>query len=753
MDQKYRGRANPPPSCSLYSGATPDRTTTYAYLTGSNYLSNQRNIANRPTSVIVTDSGASTVSKILYCYDTSTTSCSTGATLVTSGATSVENHDDTDFGSGFTYRGNLTEVQRLVSGSSTYVTKSMTYDITGQKRTETDWLNNISNPTTYSYADNMFTDGGNSSAPSSYTPSTGTNAYLYTITHPTVNSVTLIDTFGSYWGIGQKALHEDPNGSTATTYYHFYDSMNRPTLTQLPPVNNGSNKGWNYFVYSSGIVPPADTGIGITSTTFSVTCTGTSGGCRHDHNSYDTSGRVTSKILESDPDEATTVDTSYDSNRRISCVSNPHRSGSLPTDGTTCYSYDGLDRKIQITQPDSTAVSAYFGAPAGSSGGLSSQQCSSSTFGIGYPVLSVDEAGNKRQAWTDGFGRLIEADEPNSSGSLSSGVKTCYAYDLNDNLIGVLQPGSESTCTVNSVTYNRCFSYDLLSRLTAAPNPESGTISYSYTISGSPCSGDLSNVCTRTDARGKTTTYSYDALNRLTSKSYSDSTPGVLYGYDAVAPTGCTLPTLTITNGKGRRTGMCDGSGQTAWSYDAVGNMMTEVRTITSVSPSVTETISGTYNLDNSTWTLTYPSTRQITYTTGNAQRTTTAYDSSNNYALGPTSCPSGNAWACYAPQGALSTLQNGASLLTNSFYNNRLQPCRIAVNSSTTTAPTTCTDNGHSGDKFDIQYSFDLSSMNSVCSTSFGSSTDNGNVASITNNVSSMSGVNAGAKIGRVTP
>jgi RHS repeat-associated protein len=134
-----------------------------------------------------------------------------------------------------------------------------------------------------------------------------------------------------------------------------------------------------------------------------------------------------------------------------------------------------------------------------------------------------------------------------------------------------------------------------------------------------------------------------------------------------------------------------------------------------------------------------------VTYWTSNAQRPVTATDTTTsthiNYALGPTTCPSSQPWACYAPQGALSILQNGASLTSTSYYSNRLQPCRFAVNSSGTTAPSSCGDSGHSGDKYDLQYSFDLSSMNGVCTTGFGSGTNNGDVASITNKVTSMSG------------
>jgi YD repeat-containing protein len=53
------------------------------------------------------------------------------------------------------------------------------------------------------------------------------------------------------------------------------------------------------------------------------------------------------------------------------------------------------------------------------------------------------------------------------------------------------------------------------------------------------------------DARGITTTYSYDALDRLTSKSYSNGDTTVNYYYDQ---TSYNRP--TITNGKGPRTNM-----------------------------------------------------------------------------------------------------------------------------------------------------------------------------------------------------
>jgi YD repeat-containing protein len=66
--------------------------------------------------------------------------------------------------------------------------------------------------------------------------------------------------------------------------------------------------------------------------------------------------------------------------------------------------------------------------------------------------------------------------------------------------------------------------------------PEGGTTSYYYTTSGGAlCANNQKLVCQRTDARGITTTYTYDALDRLTGKSYSNGDPSVTYYYDQIS--------------------------------------------------------------------------------------------------------------------------------------------------------------------------------------------------------------------------
>lgn len=668
-DPSHTGNLLTKSEWNFYTGSLPttaDRTTTYAYLTGTGYLTD--NIVNRPTSIIVTDKNGNTVSKTVNSYDASITS-----------VTGIAHHDDTNYGTGNTTRGNLTQSQRLIGGTSNYLTTSKTYDTTGEVLSS---LDSNGNATTYSYADNLFTDGGNGSSPVPFTPPAPTNAYPKTATQGS-----LVSTFGYYWGKGQKALFKDPNGQT--TNYHFYDSLDRPTNTSKP------DGGWTLSVYPSGSEIEVDTGIGITSATLTTSCPASSSACRHDETLLDSSGRVTSKVLVSDPISQITVATAYDSNGRVLKVTNPYRTTSDSTYGLETPTYDGLNRTTQVQHADGSVSKTYYGAAVSTGGGLSSQLCSSTTYGLGYPVLKVDEAGNKLQSWTDGFGRLIEADEPNSSGTLSVG--TCYSYDLNDDLTGVAQ---------GAVT--RSFSYDLLSRLTSATNPESGVINYSYTTSGgSLCSGDSSAVCRRTDAKSVTTTYAYDSLNRLMSKTYSDSTPTVSYSYDQTTCIG-TSPCFN----KGRRTGITDVAGSESLSYDQLGREWGDKR----ITNGVTEQTTYTYNLDGSLATLTYPSARIITYSYNAAEQPISAADTANSIVY----ATSGS----YTPNGALMTLSNSTQFNSTFIYNSRMQPCWMY----TTAVPgslaytTACSGSATTGTILDLKYNFNIGAG------------DNGNVIGITN-------------------
>jgi RHS repeat-associated protein len=650
------------------SGGTgsPFRTTAYSYWDDANPQYKSIDLEYLPSDIQVRDASQTVQAETKMTYD------STALTSVTG----VSNHDDTDFGTGYTTRGNPTQIQRLITGGQP-LTASVAYDTTGQITQVTDA---VGNQTSFGYDDAFSQDASPpQNPPERYSPSSPTNAYMTKITLPIIGS----ETFGYFYGTGKPAFSKDQNG--ADTYQHYLDALDRPTHFYLPLTLFNSNivRSWQLYTYTSQTV--GDSYGAIMDTTPSASCTS----CRHDQIQLDGLGRTAATVLVSDPDGATTVSIGYDSTGRVKGVSNPTRGRN---GGPVTYTYDGLDRILSAKGPNGSTVHVYYGASVSGAGGASAQVCSTQVYGLGYPTLYVDPAGKMRQIWTDAFGRTVEVDEPGSNGNLTT--NTCYSYDVLDNLTGVLHlDGAQRT-----------YAYDALSRLTSASDPESGATSLFYTTaSGSLCSGDPQNVCRRTDARGITTTFSYDALNRLTGKSYSDSTPAVLYFYDQSSYNG-----LNITNGLGRRTGMSDGSGATAWSFDANQSVNTEMRTILGKTGST----SYAYNLDGSLASVIYPTGRKLNYTFSNAQRPLSVLD-------GTTGTSYASA-ATYAPQGALSSLVLGnvaggfAGITETRTYDNLYQPQVISANSS-------------AGLAFSLYYGYPLGGIYS--------SLNNGLIQSVTDN------------------
>jgi hypothetical protein len=146
------------------------------------------------------------------------------------------------------------------------------------------------------------------------------------------------------------------------------------------------------------------------------------------------------------------------------------------------------------------------------------------------------------------------------------------------------------------------------------------------------------------------------------------STPTVQFAYDGNSLTGCTTnpPALTPAdaNPTSYRTAMCDGSGATSWAHDSMGRVLAEQRIINGAS-AFNNVAKYSYYEDGELNTLTYPgSGRVVTYTANgsasggfSAGRPVSAVDTAHsiNYVTSAT----------YAPQGALSSFTNGASIIS----------------------------------------------------------------------------------------
>ncbi len=570
--------------------------------------------------------------------------------------------------------GNLTVQSQWLNTSGSNLTTNFTNDDTGQRLTMTDPRGN---QTTYSYTDSY----------SSGTPPGPTNAYLTQVTLPQTSGVSHIEKYAYAYDSGQLTSATGQNNQVTT--YKYNDNLARLTETDYPD-GGVTTFAYNDAAYNASTPSPSlTTTKKINSSTNLVTVS-----------AMDGLGQVVRSELTSDPSGTTYTDITRDGLGRVWKQSNLYRTTGDSTYGITTNYFDALGRPCLVVPPDGTL-------PTGNTCPATQSANTVFTTYSGNTTTVTDQAGKSRNSVTDGLGRLTQVFEDPAG----LNYETDYAYDALDNLLTVNQKGG-STNSANWRT--RTFTYNSLSQLLTAANPESGTITYAYDNNGNLLT-KVAPAPNQTGSATVTTTFTYDQLNRLTQKSFSDGvTPTVKYGYDAVAPSGCTPPALTITNGIGRRTSMCDAAGAEAWSYDSMGRPLADQRTTNSITKATTYT----YNLDGSIATLVYPSGRTITYTLASSGSNTAGRLSSAVDSTGPINYATG---ALYSPAGALSSFTNGASIVSTYFYNNRLQPCRISVK-NTGAAPASCTD-AATGNALDFSYNFSLGAS------------DNGNVTAITNN------------------
>jgi RHS repeat-associated protein len=168
--------------------------------------------------------------------------------------------------------------------------------------------------------------------------------------------------------------------------------------------------------------------------------------------------------------------------------------------------------------------------------------------------FSTDGLGVQQLRSYDGLNRLngITDDEGGQSTSTEF-ASTSIGYDLLDRRNSFTPAGVFTPTTT---------SYDALDNVTATQSPDKGATAATFDAAG--------NRLTRTDAKGITSTTTYDAVNRPLLVSYTDSSLNVVYHYDeADGTTGC-----TNSYAIGRLTRVVESAVTTIYCYDAHGNVI-----------------------------------------------------------------------------------------------------------------------------------------------------------------------------------
>lgn len=672
-------------------------TVTNYQLFGPNALNSV--IYDRPCQTIVYNGSPSSGSRAAetdYYYDGGTGTCTAGTPVVsTAGGATLTGHDETYYGvsSPATPRGNLTKVVNqcfpvtTTSCTAGNPTTSYTYDETGQPTTMTDPNSNL---TKYSFADNYQSTNTGTYTSTAGSPPSGmvTNAFLTEITYPKIGNINHIENFTYGYNDGELTTASDQ--SSQTIIYRYNDNLDRPTETDYP------DQGQTTVRYSDVPPSPSVTTTKLITSSLSAATTAVMDGLGH----------VVQTQLTSDPDGATYTANSYDGLGMTYQTWNPTRCvppATCPSEttwGITTNTYDDLGRITQVAEPDGSMTSTSYSANT-----------------TGFLTTVTDEVGNQRTSQTDGLGRLTKVWEaPNVSGY---NYETDYTYDFLNNLLSVTQKGGSGS----SQWRQRSFVYDSLSHVTSVTNPESGMIAYIYDANG--------NVATKTapspnqgptGIASVTTSYTYDALNRLIGKSYNDSypanspTPGVSYAYDGTNLTGCNPapPGLTDSYPIPRRTSMCDGSGATSWAHDKMGRVLKERRTIGTISGDYEN---DTFNLDGSVASVTSLG-YTIAYTYGGAARPLTAMNSTKKIVTAAT----------YAPPGELAGATLGTHGITvSNAYNDRLQPLLLSAGVTG--------QNPIFSECFDYHLGVAVIGPSPCSFMKYGTGADNGNVYQIVNN------------------
>lgn len=318
---------------------------------------------------------------------------------------------------------------------------------------------------------------------------------------------------------------------------------------------------------------------------------------------YDNRHRLIS-IIESEGLENATTTLTYSPTDLVTSITPPNGA-------TLTFSYDDARRLMSI----SNAVGDRIDYTRNLLGGITGTNIQNGSGGVEFTLAQV----------TDEMNRVIRS--IGAGGSTGGSAITSFGYDREDNLTSVTDPRNG----------NWSHSFDNLDRLIQEIDPLGATTDYGLT----PQTGETNPLATVTDARNITTTfvrngfgeiisetspdagttiyerderglitqltdargvvsnYSYDNAGRLTAISYPASPEDNLsYSYDEG------------TYGIGRLTTLTENYGTTHYSYNSLGQMISQTRMVNGQSYTTSYTYSGAGDV----LTTIYPSGREVRF-------------------------------------------------------------------------------------------------------------------------------------------
>ena len=621
------------------------RETRTTYVTSATYTGQTAHIRSLPLQVSVHDAGGTERSRSLREYDNYASDSSHAALVNRSNVSGF----DTAFTTGYTTRGNETgSTAYLLSGG--VVTGSIStfsqYDILGNVVKNIDGRGNAIN---YFYTDCFGAPNGEaqtSTDPSELGSITKTFA-LPTEARNALNQSTFTQ-FDYY--LKQPVDVRDANGTLSSSYFN--DILDRITQvrrgvgTALENRTTFSYDDANRIVTSANDRDTNGDGILVTRIVF------------------DPLGRSIEKQEYEGGSNYIATQTQYDGLGRAFRTSNPFRPWQGESAVWTTQGFDALGRVSSVTTPDNAVVTTSY---------------------TGNSATVSDQTGKQRKTVTDALGRVVQVYEAPNNPSFN--YLTDYGYDTLDNVT-----------TITQGTQTRTRAYDSLKRLTSATNLESGTVSFQY--------DNANNVVVQTDARGVSSHFEYDVLNRLTRRWYngSSSTGSTTHNSPAL-PAGVgtsnetrlfydsqSLPGGAPSYSRGASVGLVvaqthgGGSNGDYFAYDALGRVTLKIQQ----TGAVNYQMSGAYNRANALISVTYPSGRTISNAYDAAGRLTTF---SGNLGDGITRTYASE--ILYSPFGLLAKEKFGTttSVYNKLFYNVRGQLAEIRESTSYT-GPTDTTWN-----------------------------------------------------------